>query len=125
LKIRAEKAEAALKENKNNSNVYRNERMRQEKFLEAKLSRTLDDLTAIKTEKVKLATEDEHNTEKYKIVQTNVTKYKKDLASAQEKINALQSANENEADSLTQENASKVTTSKSSNDTSVTDSSSA
>lgn len=79
LEKRAAAAEATLAEVKKEFDTYRTEKCENERLISQELSESREALTEARTKAVKLAAQEEHNTERFKIANANAQAFRKQV----------------------------------------------
>ena len=106
LEVRAAKAEAALAEVKKDFDVYREEKCENEKMITEMLDKTREELNETRGKAIKLASQEEWNTERFRLAQTNAANYKKEIGLVEERnksLHAVIAKHENAIDALHKE----------------------
>ena len=106
LEVRASKAEAALSEVKKDFDIYREEKCEHEKMITEMLDKTREDLNETRAKVIKLSSQEEWNTERFRLAQNNAANHKKEIGLLEERNKTLHSViakHENAIDALHKE----------------------
>ena len=106
LEVRASKAETALAEIRKDFDVYREEKCENEKMITEMLDKTREELNETRAKAIKLASQEEWNTERFRLSQNNASNYKTEIGLLEERNKTLHSViakHENSIDALHKE----------------------